>query len=232
MAVRQRCHRLSKLYVATDNGFSSPMTGYNPKSESDTFAMIPNLNPGISYYYKVVAVTSGGNSSASNTITTTTFAAFADALVIIGSDDGYMYALNATTGSQVWSVNLNPAPVGRITFEDIVAGPVISNGVVYIGTFADTLYALDAATGARRWATAAGQTLSTVIVSSAADTNGTLYVGGGDPDLFAINGATGVVKWMAPGKLKWQTPTGSPFVPLNPCFDPDTLAIVCITSWG
>src|SRR5882724_375115 len=49
------------LYVAADNGFTNPVSGYNPKSLKDTFALIspssPNtLPPGSNYYYKVEAV--------------------------------------------------------------------------------------------------------------------------------------------------------------------------------
>ncbi len=50
--------------------------------------------------------------------------AVADGLVYFGSDDGYVYALNAASGSLVWKYN---------TYGPVQSSPAVVDGVVYIG---------------------------------------------------------------------------------------------------
>ena len=57
-----------QLYVAIDSVFVYPVTGYNPKSVSDTSMLVTGLTNSTPYYYKVKAVNASGTSSASNTI--------------------------------------------------------------------------------------------------------------------------------------------------------------------
>jgi hypothetical protein len=61
-----------QLFAATDSAFVYPITGFNPKSQTDTSAVITNLNATSPYYYKVKAVNANLTSSASNTIKLTT----------------------------------------------------------------------------------------------------------------------------------------------------------------
>src|ERR1700730_14331775 len=42
-----------ELFIATDTNFASPVSGYNPKSITDTIAVVTPLSPGTKYYYKV-----------------------------------------------------------------------------------------------------------------------------------------------------------------------------------
>ncbi len=83
----------------------------------------------------------------------------ANGVVYVSSYDGNLYALNASTGAQLWS---NPAPV--------FSSPAVANGVVYIATENGNMFALNASTGAQLWTYLAGD-VSPVVV------NGTLYVG-------------------------------------------------------
>ncbi|HYN90177.1 MAG TPA: PQQ-binding-like beta-propeller repeat protein, partial [Ardenticatenaceae bacterium] len=82
----------------------------------------------------------------------------ADALVLIGSDDGAVYAIDPATGQQRW---LYP------TGDAIEAPVVVADGVAYVGNRGETLYALDAATGEELWAGGAGAILRTAAVVTA-----------------------------------------------------------------
>src|SRR6202035_6079362 len=62
--------------------------------------------------------------------------------VYFGSGDGYVYALNATSGALVWQFK---------TGDIVHASPAIADGNVFIGSWDSYMYALDASTGAERW---------------------------------------------------------------------------------
>ena len=84
-----------------------------------------------------------------------------------------MYALNAVTGSKLWSF---------ATYAD--SSPAVANGVVYIGSSqGNNVYALNAATGAKLWSFATGNKVR----SSPAVANGLVYVGSADGNLYAFH---------------------------------------------
>jgi eukaryotic-like serine/threonine-protein kinase len=60
-------------------------------------------------------------------------------VVYVGSGDGKVYALSASTGAQLWSF-----PTGNA----IVSSLAVANGVVYGGSEDDNLYAFDISGGA------------------------------------------------------------------------------------
>jgi outer membrane protein assembly factor BamB len=64
-------------------------------------------------------------------------------VVYIGSPDGHLYALNATTGKILWQYKTGDV----ISF----SSPAVANGVVYVGSDDKTLHAVDAATGKGLW---------------------------------------------------------------------------------
>ncbi len=74
-------------------------------------------------------------------------------IAYIGAWDGYMYALNASTGALVWKTYLGqttsllcqPATLG------VTSSATVSNGIVYVGGGDSYWYALDASTGAILW---------------------------------------------------------------------------------
>jgi outer membrane protein assembly factor BamB len=106
-------------------------------------------------------------------------------VVYIGSEDGEVYALNASTGAKRWSY---------ATGGSILSSPTVVNGVVYIGSFDANVYALDAATGAKLWNYATGSAIS----SSPAVVNGVVYVGSLDNSVYAIDASTGAKLWNYP----------------------------------
>jgi outer membrane protein assembly factor BamB len=66
-----------------------------------------------------------------------------DNVVYIGSDDRYLYALNADDGSVKWKYP---------TDGWVRAKPAISGNTIYVTSFNGTLYALDSKTGDQQWA--------------------------------------------------------------------------------
>ncbi len=101
-----------------------------------------------------------------------------------GPNYGTVYALNASTGAQLWKSRM-----GSMVF----SSPAVVNGVVYVGTlYPDhSVYALSADTGALRW-----QYPSTdAIWSSPAVANGVVYIGSDNGYLYALNADTGSLLW-------------------------------------
>ncbi len=99
--------------------------------------------------------------------------AISNNVVYVGSNNGFVYALDATNGTLKWKSNN--------TEGQIRSSPAVSGGVVYVGS-GEYLYALDVATGA----------LKPVIyktegsVSSIAISGGVVYVGSNDNKLYAF----------------------------------------------
>lgn len=115
----------------------------------------------------------------------------ANGLVYFGSDDGYLYALNAYNGTEIWRYN---------TYGPVESAATVLDGVVYVGGFhSHAVFALNAYTGALIWnspVASAGLTISSTLVA-----NGLVYVDvfmyssnmGGE--LYALNASTGVQVW-------------------------------------
>ena len=121
--------------------------------------------------------------------------AVVNGVVYVGSDsNGSVYALNASTGAQLWSF---------ATGADLLASPAVANGVVYVEQYdGSNLYALDASTGAQLWSDTIGTSLS-----SPAVVNGVVYVGSFDGNLYALNASTGAQLWSYnTGAEVWSSP--------------------------
>ena len=107
--------------------------------------------------------------------------AVSNGIVYVGSYDGSLYAFNATTGAQLWSV---------YTSGNIYSSPAVADGVVYLGS-GGSLDAFDAATGAELWSATTGA----LVYSSPAVSNGMIYVGSYVSNLYAyaLNGGDNAV---------------------------------------
>jgi outer membrane protein assembly factor BamB len=66
-----------------------------------------------------------------------------DTRIYVGSNDNYLYCLDAETGARVFRWG---------TGGDVVARPVIIDRTVYFASLDNILYALNAGSGSRRWA--------------------------------------------------------------------------------
>ena len=103
--------------------------------------------------------------------------AVAGGMVYVGSNDGNLYALDATTGIKIWNFTTGDA---------IWSSPAIANGVVYVGSNDNNTYALDATTGTKIWNyTTGGHVESCPVVD-----HGTVYVGSDDGNIYAIGGGS------------------------------------------
>ena len=83
--------------------------------------------------------------------------------VYVGSDDGKVYCLNATTGARLWSYT---------TGGPVKSSPAVADGRVYVGSDDYNVYALNATTGARLWSYTTG---NRILTSSPAVTSERVY---------------------------------------------------------
>ena len=100
------------------------------------------------------------------------------------------YALNASTGTQVWSLQESQDTT------DFFEGIAVAKGIAYIPTFDGHLFAVNALTGAQDWTVNLGN--NTLTAASVA--NGVVYVGlssgpSGQNAMFGFNAATGTQLW-------------------------------------
>ena len=126
--------------------------------------------------------------------------------VYVASNDGFVYAINADTGLQIWN---------RATRGPVPSTPALANGTLYVTSYDGKLYALNADTGTTRWKFATGgerrfeakgihgqqpssQTMPDiydVYLSSPVVVNGVVYFGSGDGHVYAIDAASGELRW-------------------------------------
>jgi outer membrane protein assembly factor BamB/tRNA A-37 threonylcarbamoyl transferase component Bud32 len=103
-------------------------------------------------------------------------------LVVVGSQDGTVYGLDAQSGWVVWRFRTGKA---------VIASPCVVDGVAYVGSADNNVYALEAKTGRLVWKYATeGQ-----VNSSPAVANGALYVGSIDGAVYSLDVKTGTIRW-------------------------------------
>jgi outer membrane protein assembly factor BamB len=102
--------------------------------------------------------------------------------IFIGSQNGKVYALNMSTGAQIWNYT---------TSSYIYSSPAVSNNIVYIGCYDGRVFALNQSTGKQIWNATAGS----YIFSSPAISDGVVYIGGGDGRVYALNQNNGNKIW-------------------------------------
>jgi outer membrane protein assembly factor BamB len=132
--------------------------------------------------------------------------ALVNGVVYIGSNDHFLYAIDAQTGTQKWKFK---------TGSRVASSPAVIGGTVYFGSFDSIFYALDAASGQLKWKfQTAGERryIGTHLhgsepaaepmpdpfdfyLSSPTIANGLVYFGSGDTNVYALDAATGSLKW-------------------------------------
>src|SRR5260370_36342208 len=105
-----------------------------------------------------------------------------DEVVYFGSDDNYLYALNALTGELKWKFK---------TGDVVYSSPAVADGAVYVGSHDGSFYAVDAKTGNERWKFKTGYR----VYSSPAVSDGIVYFGSADNYLYAGKDETGKLLW-------------------------------------
>jgi outer membrane protein assembly factor BamB len=104
-------------------------------------------------------------------------------IVYVGSRDGNVYALDASTGAKVWNYT---------TGSWVDSSPAVVGGLVYVGSADQNVYCLNAATGALVWNYTTG---GWVDESSPAVVGGIVYVGSEDDNVYALDASTGAFVW-------------------------------------
>jgi outer membrane protein assembly factor BamB len=119
--------------------------------------------------------------------------------VYVGSNDGNLYALNATPGAsdrELWNFS---------TGGPVKSSPTVADGTVYVGSNSSTVYAVDAAAGTEEWAFTAP---SAAVISSPTVVGDTVYIGSNDGSLYALNATDGSEEWnFSTGSAVVSSPT-------------------------
>ena len=121
----------------------------------------------------------------------TTSPAVVDGKVYFGSDDGSIYAVNASSGALIWNYS---------TGGPVQSSPAVVEGVVYVGGFhSHAVFALNASSGELLWSSPISSVYPNEI-SSTAVANGLVYVdvymaGTDGGVLYALNATTGALAW-------------------------------------
>jgi outer membrane protein assembly factor BamB len=98
-----------------------------------------------------------------------------DGILYIPCDDGYLYAINSTTGTQKWQAAASDAFYGAPSYG--------GNGVIYVVATGNNLYAMNATTGFVQWRYTVG---SLVVAAPVVGQNGDIYIGAGDGTIHAV----------------------------------------------
>jgi outer membrane protein assembly factor BamB len=122
-----------------------------------------------------------------------------DGVVYIASEDSFVYALDAASGSLKWKFE---------TDGSIYSSPAVSGGLVYISSADTYLYALNASTGSLKWKFKLfrnfigtrrlpylkWESMGNKKFGSSAVSDGILYIAG-DEYIYALDADTGSLKW-------------------------------------
>jgi outer membrane protein assembly factor BamB len=116
-------------------------------------------------------------------------------LVIFGSSDGNVYAVDAKKGNLTWKFKTNAA---------VHSTPVINKNTLYIGSWDADLYALNCDTGKEKWKFETQKKVGFKgIQSSVAVANGMVYLSARDPYIFAVDAETGKLEWKYDAENSW-----------------------------
>ncbi len=108
---------------------------------------------------------------------------FHNDLVIFGSMDHYVYAVNMTTREVVWKFK------GNDVFLD--SSPILSENKLFIGSFDSYMYCIDVNTGHEIWKFRTGDKVNT----TAFPDHGKVYFGSKDGYTYCVELETGILVW-------------------------------------
>lgn len=108
--------------------------------------------------------------------------AYDEELILVGSMDSTVYALDANSGWAIWRLR---------TRRSVVSSPIVVNGVVYIGSSDGSLYAIDIHSGRKNWDFESdGQ-----INGAPAIWEDAVYFGATDGYLYSVESKKGKLRW-------------------------------------
>lgn len=134
-------------------------------------------------------------------VTSSPFVDMEENTCYIGSFDGNMYALDASSGSIHWRFR---------TTGPVISTPIVWNNLVYFGSADCNLYAVNAENGREKWKFSTEKP----IVGSPILHEGAIYFGGTDGYLYCLNAKTGREEW------KFQTEKA---ITSAPCITEDSI---------
>ena len=172
------------LYVSPSISIASDGTLYLGSNDGYVYAL-DSTNGGAIKWINQISNSSSGNYNSPNAIFTTPVVA-PDKTIYIGSNQGYLYALNPT-GTIKWSYNAG---------YPLQSSPIIdASGSIYFGA-SKYVFAVgdDGFSAYPKWLTPF-QTNANVNSSPALGSNGYLYFGSDDGYVYAIEHFTGLLKW-------------------------------------
>jgi len=103
--------------------------------------------------------------------------------VFVGSNDGYLYAVDVESGNQRWAFETGAA---------VYSSPTVVGGTVFIGNYDGYLYAVDAESGNQLWTFE----ISDTVRSSPTVVDNIVFIGGGDGNLYAVDAESGNQQWV------------------------------------
>ena len=108
--------------------------------------------------------------------------------VVIGSDDGHVYALDGATGAPKWACPTGSPVRSSAALADLDDDTALE---VVIGCLSGKIFCLDGFTGSQQWNYQTGGAVN----SSPAVYFSTIFIGSADGRVYSLN-ATGSVKWV------------------------------------
>jgi len=156
--------------------------------------------------------------------------AFRDGVIYVGTGDGTVVAINATSREEQWPNPYSFATEGSgglacgpaIVADAIYATPIVDGGSVYVGTYSGRMYALSTATGARRWSYPEDGNIGAV-VGSPVVADETIYISTSDGMVYALYIGNGDVRWQ--DRLEWKSEPLADKLWTSPTVMDDTLYV-------
>jgi len=135
--------------------------------------------------------------------------------LFVGSNNGRMYGIDLKTAQILWTFD---------TKSEIVAEPILADGILYFLSGSQSVFALDAANGKQLWTYNRQDTSSLMTIrggSKPAYSNGNIFVGFSDGSLVAFNAKTGTQQW----EISLNKNTRFKDIDSTPLVDADTIFI-------
>jgi outer membrane protein assembly factor BamB len=233
------------IYFGANDGYIYDLSGNGPDISTQPIVPMHMMNPqhtGITSYYgpnNTPTLTWTKSFGATNLYVSPSVGIASDGTLYIGSNDGYVYALDPNGLTTKWAKQVNNTDYNYLftSPNSLYTTPAIGkNGTIYIGSNEGYLFALEPINGNIKWKYNAGyplqsspildtndniyfgagqsvfsitdgldraysrwlapfDTSANVNSSPALGQNGFLYFGSDDGYLYAVNGLTGVLQW-------------------------------------
>lgn len=112
-------------------------------------------------------------------------------LLVVGTLDGHVYAMDAATGKRLWSAEVD---------NEVISPPAIDAGSVYVRTNSGNVYAFDANTGERQWVYDQSNVplLSLRGNGPLLAAHGVVLFGSDDGHVVSLRGDSGAIQWKIP----------------------------------